>query len=95
MEHTIQHHESGGEGAFFIEEQGRRLAELTYSRTNPLLVSVDHVEVDHALRGQGMARLLLDEVVRWARASGTKIIPLCSYAAAQFDRDPSIRDVRA
>jgi predicted GNAT family acetyltransferase len=38
---------------------------------------------------------LLDALVRWARATNTKVIALCPYAKAQFDKDTSIRDVLA
>lgn len=78
-----------------MEQDGKRVAELTYRRSNDSLVVIDHTEVDVSLRGQGIARSLLDAAVKWARASDTKVIPVCSYAVALFDRDPSIRDVLA
>ncbi|MHB0964643.1 MAG: GNAT family N-acetyltransferase, partial [Gemmatimonadaceae bacterium] len=48
-----------------------------------------------SLRGQGVARLLLDAAVRWARENHTKLSATCAYAAAQFARDPSLSDVLA
>lgn len=93
MEQTIEHRENGTKGAFYVEKDGRRLAEMSYSRTNATLVIVDHTEVDASLGGQGVGRKLLDALVQWARATGTKVVPLCSFAKAQFDKDPSIRDV--
>ena len=95
MEHTIEHQEHGAKGAFYVEKDGRRLAEMSYSRTNAALVIVDHTEVDASLGGQGVGRKLLGALVQWARATGTKVVPLCSFAKAQFDRDASIRDVLA
>jgi hypothetical protein len=38
---------------------------------------------------------LLDAAVAWARETGTRFVVTCPYATAQFDRDPSIRDVLA
>lgn len=93
MEQAIEHQENGAKGAFYVEQDGRRLAEMSYSRTNATLVIVDHTEVDASLGGQGVGRKLLDAMVQWARATGTKVVPLCTYAKAQFDKDPSIRDV--
>ena len=29
----------------------------------------------------------------WARETKTKVVALCPFAKAQFDKDPSIRDV--
>lgn len=93
MEPTIAHHESGTGGAFAIENDGRRLAGMTYSRTNASLIVIDHTEVDPSLGGRGIGRKLLDALVGWARTTNTKVVALCPFAKAQFDKDPSLRDV--
>lgn len=93
MPHTIQHQEQDAKGAFYVENGGQRLAEMTYSRTNAAMVIVDHTEVDPSLSGQGVGRELLGALVQWARATGTKVVPLCPFAKAQFDKDTSLRDV--
>ncbi|RYF53509.1 MAG: N-acetyltransferase [Comamonadaceae bacterium] len=93
MQHTIQHHEHDAKGAFSIEMEGQRVAEMTYSRTNATMVIVDHTEVAPSLSGQGVGRALLGDLVQWARATGTNVVPLCPFAKAQFDKDASIRDV--
>jgi len=95
MEHAIEHQENGSRGAFHIQRNGQRIAEMTYSRTHPSLVVVDHTYVDPSLRGLGVARQLQDAMVAWARGTDTKVIPVCSYVKVQFDRDASIRDVLA
>lgn len=95
MTHDIQHQESASRGAFIIQRDGQPIAEMTYTRSNPSLVVVDHTYVDPSLRGQGVARQLQDAMVAWARANGTKVVPVCSYVKVQFDRDPAIRDVLA
>lgn len=95
MDLPIEHQEAAAKGAFFIERDGRRVAEMTYSRVNAGLVIVDHTEVDPSLAGQGVGRALLDDLVRWARATATRVMPLCPYAKAQFDRNPALRDVLA
>ena len=95
MTSSISHEESGHRGAFYIEQDGNRIAEMTYSRANPSLVIIDHTEVDRSLSGQGIARKLLDAAVSWARETHTKVMATCPYASAQFANDPSIRDVLA
>ncbi len=95
MSHTIEHEEGGTRGAFHILQGSRRVGEMTYSRTNPSLVVVDHTFVDPSLRGGGVARQLLDAMVAWARETHTRVVPMCSYVQVQFDRDPSTRDVPA
>ena len=54
MEHQIKQQESNTQGAFYIEQDGKRLAEMSYSRTNPTLVIIDHTDVDTSLSGQGV-----------------------------------------
>lgn len=78
-----------------VEQDGKQLAEMTYTRTSESLVNIDHTWVDPSLKGQGVGRQLLDAVVQWARQTGTKLSATCSFASAQFAKDPSIRDVLA
>lgn len=91
----IVHEERDHRGAFFIEQDGKRLAEMTYRRANAGLVVIDHTEVNPVLAGQGVGRRLLDAAVVWARETNTKVKATCPFASAQFARDPSIRDVLA
>jgi predicted GNAT family acetyltransferase len=91
----IEHAEEDGRGAFFFAKQGIRLAEMTYSRAADQLVIIDHTEVSDQLQGMGVGRQLLNALITWARATGTKVIATCPYAKAQFERDASIRDVLA
>ena len=94
MSHDVQHQESGAKGAFYIAAAtGERLATMTYSRANESLIIIDHTEVAPSLAGQGVGRALLDALVAWARHSKTKVMPLCSFAQAQFGKDASIRDI--
>jgi len=91
----ITHEETGNHGAFFFERDDIRLAAMTYVRTTPTLVTIDHTEVSEVLKGQGMGRQLLDALVAWARQTGTRVMATCPYALAQFKKDESIRDVFA
>ena len=89
----IGHEEADGRGAFFVEREGQRLGELTYSRVDEHRVIIDHTEVHSRLQGLGVARRMLDAAVAWARATGTRVIVTCPYAKGQFEKDPTIRDV--
>jgi predicted GNAT family acetyltransferase len=91
---SLTHTEEGHHGVFALEREGRRVAEMTYRRLGPSRVLVDHTHVDSSLRGQGVARQLLDAAVAWARRTNTKISATCSYVVVQFARDDSLRDVR-
>ena len=51
-------------------------------------LTVFHTEVDSKFEGRGFAKLLLNQLVSYAKENGLKIIPLCPYVNAQFVRHP-------
>jgi uncharacterized protein len=55
-------------------------------------LTVYHTEVLPEFEGRGLAKLLLNELVSYAKANGLKIIPLCPYVHAQFKRHPELYD---
>ncbi len=84
-----------GRGAFFIEEDGERIAEMAIAIRDGQL-TVFHTEVAEKLRGQGVAAELLATMVEYARKNSLKVIPLCPYVAAQFRRHPDqYSDIRS
>lgn len=91
----ILHEESDGRGAFYVETDAGRLAQLTYRRTSPQTVVLEHTEVSNALAGQGVGRRLVEAAVEWARRTGTTFVPVCTYAKRVFERYPDLRDVLA
>lgn len=55
---------------------------------------ITHTEVDPAYRGQDIARRLIEVLIEAARSSGTKIVPVCSYAEKMMlRRKDAYRDV--
>lgn len=76
-----------GQGAFVIEKDGERLAEMVIAIQNKNL-TVYHTEVAEQLKGQGVASTLLKKMVTYARENNLNVIPLCPYVLAQFKRHP-------
>ncbi len=76
---------------FELTEEGHT-AFATYRRYGALVV-IPHVEAPPALRGKGTAGRLMEGIVALARQHRLKIEPVCSYAAAWFQRHPDARDV--
>jgi uncharacterized protein len=68
-------------------------AELTYSRAGQTLIIIDHTSVPPSMRGTGAGQALVARAVADARATGVKVLPLCTFAAAQFRRHPDWADV--
>ncbi|HZM34812.1 MAG TPA: GNAT family N-acetyltransferase [Burkholderiales bacterium] len=91
---VVRHEEQGHRGAFVIERDARRLAEMTYTVAGSRVI-IDHTTVDDALRGTGAGRELVKASVEWARANGRKLMPLCPFAKSVFDKTPEYRDVLA
>lgn len=88
----ITHERSDHRGAFVMERDGKRLAEMTYTVAGSRVI-IDHTTVDDALRGTGAGRKLVEAAVQWARAENVKIIPLCPFAKSVFDKTPTYSDV--
>jgi uncharacterized protein len=88
----IQRDEHGRKGAFFIDEDGEWIAELTYFKNNGIM-TIDHTEIDEKLRGEGIGQDMVKAAVDYARANGLKIKPLCPYAKKVIDRTPEFQDV--
>jgi predicted GNAT family acetyltransferase len=91
---VVGHEEQGHRGAFTIEREGKRLAELTYTVAGSRVI-LDHTSVDDLLRGTGAGRELVKAAVEWARANDRRLMPLCPYARSVFDKTPEYRDVLA
>jgi hypothetical protein len=68
------------------------VAELTYSSNAGAMV-VGHTWVDPTLRGGRLAPDLLEAAVAYARREARKIIPVCSYVRAVFNRSDKYEDV--
>jgi uncharacterized protein len=90
----IGHQEQGHRGTFFIEQEGKRLARMTYTVAGSRVI-IDHTEVDDALRGTGAGRKLVSAAVEWARAGDRKLLPLCPFARSVFEKTPEFADVLA
>ncbi len=55
----IKREEHGKKGAFFIEENGEWIAEMTYVRSGAGKIIIDHTEVDESLKGEGIGKALV------------------------------------
>ncbi|WP_195571299.1 GNAT family N-acetyltransferase [Paenibacillus sp. 1001270B_150601_E10] len=88
----VEHNQA--ERQFFIQDNGKLIAEMTYSITRESLYIIDHTFVDENYRGQGLADQLMSTVVEYAREHDIKLIPLCPFAKKQFETKPEYADVR-
>ncbi|AOH55976.1 hypothetical protein ABE28_016560 [Peribacillus muralis] len=80
---------------FFVEENGQRLAEITFFKSGVHEITVDHTVVSDKLRGQKVGNALLEKVVAFAREENLKIVPVCSFVQQQFEKHAEYADVWA
>jgi hypothetical protein len=74
-----------GDGAFYLTDGAREIAEMVINVTKPNL-TVYHTEVLPEMEGNGLAKMMLDAMVDYARKNDLRVIPLCPYVHAQFKR---------
>ena len=89
----VRREERGTQGGRWTVTVDGYESEMTYSRASPTLIIIDHTSVHDALRGRGVGVVLVQRAVEDARGEGFKIIPLCPYANAQFQKHADWQDV--
>jgi uncharacterized protein len=89
----IKFEQHGSKGSFYIEENGERLAEMSFSKAGDHRIIIDHTEVSDVLRGKGAGKQLIRASVEYARKNSLKILPLCPFAKSVFQRVAEFRDV--
>lgn len=89
----IKHSDDGKKGSFFIEADGNKEGEMTYVWAGETKFIIDHTEVGEKLKGKNAGKQLLEQAVNFAREKKVKIMPLCPFAKAMFDKIPEYGDV--
>lgn len=80
-------------GFFKATSDGKEAGRMTYSWSGKEKFIIDHTEVNSEFRGQGVGKEMVLAAVDYARENSMKIIPMCSFAKAMFDKMAEIRDV--
>lgn len=60
---------------------------------NSGFIDIYHTFVPGELRNRGIARRLMEKAVEFARDSGRKILPTCSYAEYYLSRHDEFKDL--
>lgn len=90
---TILQNDSLNKGSFYIEQDAKVVARMTYTWAGTDRFIIDHTEVGPELKGKGAGKQLVTAAVEFARKKGVKIIPLCPFAKSVFDKVPEFHDV--
>jgi predicted GNAT family acetyltransferase len=89
----IKRQEHGKQGAFFIEEDGEWIAEMTYHREGVRKIVIDHTAVSKTLKGKGVGKGLVEAAVKFARGKNLLIKPVCSFAKKVLESSEEYEDV--
>lgn len=82
-----------GEKSFYVgdnEEGSIAKIELVQNGED---ITIEHTFVSEQLRGQNVARQLLKTVVDYAREKNKRIIPICSFAKSELNKNNEYKDV--
>lgn len=78
---------------FFLEEDGKLVAEIRWEYINDELIDVNGTFVDPSQRGKGLAKKLVLEVIEKVKKENLKIVPTCSYVVDFFNANPEYEDL--
>ncbi|HEY9169490.1 MAG TPA: GNAT family N-acetyltransferase [Lutibacter sp.] len=79
---------------FAIANEDHKIAgKMTYSIPAADFIIIDHTEVDPLFKGKAVGKQLLYKIVEMAREKNIKILPLCPFANAMFQKLTDIQDV--
>lgn len=85
--------ETRASGGRYVYRLDGAVAEMTYADTGRGVWIIDHTLVPDVFRGQGVGAALVARGIADARSAGVRVLPLCSFAAAQFRRHPEWADI--
>lgn len=80
-------------GEFIAFFNGKQVGLMTYSWAGSDKFIIDHTEVEPEFNGKGVGKEMVYQAVEFARENNLKIIPLCPFAKATFQKNEEIRDV--
>jgi predicted GNAT family acetyltransferase len=84
-----------GKGKFFIEDNGKPIAVMTYYEQDSQTLVVEHTVVNPDHEGKGLGKKLVDAVTAYARLNHLKIVPVCPYTNKVMHNSDSYKDVLA
>lgn len=73
----------------YKNDEGEIIAEIDFPKTGEKEITITHTYVSPVLRGQGIAKELIEQVILHAKKNNLKIKATCSYAVSYFEKNPS------
>lgn len=89
----IEHHQGAQRGFFKAVQDQLEAGIMTYHWEGANKLVIEHTEVDESFAGKGVGKRLVMAAVEYARENKIKILPLCPFAHALFEKIEELRDV--
>lgn len=89
----IKHNNNEKNGLFEAFIDGEKAGEMSYTWAGTERFIIDHTGVEEGFNGLGVGKELFLSVVDFARKENIKVIPLCPFSKAQFEKNAETRDV--
>lgn len=80
-------------GFFYIEENGKTEAKMTFVFDGNDKIIINHTEVNQGNNGKGYGKIMVAKAVEFARDKNIKIIPLCPFAKSIINKTPEFQDI--
>lgn len=78
---------------FFIMDNDNLVGEITFVEKDNYLIA-NHTFVNPKYRGKGIAQVLLDSLVKYARENQKKIDTVCTYVQKKFQDSNRYDDLK-
>ena len=89
----IKHRENAHKGSFYVEENNKVLAELSYSFAGADKLILDQIRVSSELKLKNIRNSLVEAAVNYSKVKNIRIVPLCPFAKDLIENTPEFRDV--
>lgn len=80
-------------GSFEAFIDGNHAGLMTYTWAGDERFIIDHTEVEETYNGKGVGKEMVLAAVDFARKEGKKVIALCPFAKATFQKNEDLQDV--
>lgn len=79
---------------FIITEEGKTVGYLKYTKDEEGDFIIESIFVEEQYRGEGYAKIIFNEFMEKVKKENHKVIPICSYAQAQFQKREEIKELK-
>lgn len=93
MDNLVKLEFNNKEGYFYIEEDGKIDAKMTFVCDGEDRIIIEHTEVNSENNGKGYGKMMVEKAVAFAREKNIKITPVCSFVKNIFDNTAQYNDV--